>query len=97
MRSASSSILAGEIRAMRTDRTFLAFRLAALAKRLPVFLQQQVGAHPRVKLLRNLGLDQRLSLAIGDPVVLALQPQLNAHQHMRTVRGHRRHRRNLAE
>ena len=66
MRTASSPVLAGKISAMRTDGAFGAFRLAALAKRLPMLLQQQVGSLPRVKLFRNLRLDQRLRLAIGN-------------------------------
>ena len=97
MRPASSPVLAGKISAMHPDRTFLAFRLAALAKRLAMFLQQQVGTLPRVKLLRNLSFDQRLRLTVCDRVALPLQPVLNANQHMRTIRGHRRNRRNLAE
>ncbi len=94
---ASSSILADEISAMQSDRAFLTFRFAALANRLPVFLQQQVGTLPRVKLLENLSIDQRLGLTVCDRVALPLQPVLNANQHMRTIRGHRRNRRNLAE
>ena len=77
-----SAILAREISAMRADRAFPAFRLASLANRLPMLFQQQIGPHPRVKLLRNLLLDQRLCLAIGDSVIFSLQSQLNSHQHL---------------
>src|SRR5262245_45018640 len=83
----TSPVLSAVKHARAADRTLFTFWLGAFANLLAVALQQQVCAHPGMKLWRDLCFDGLLGFTVGHTIVLALTTELDTHQHMRTVGG----------
>jgi hypothetical protein len=79
--------VASEVRAGGADGALRAFWHCTLAKCVAVAFQEQIGADPRVKLLRNFRHDSLLCFAVCHSVAFAFQSSLDSHEDVRAVRG----------
>lgn len=79
------SLLPTKVRAACFHTALLALWLCPLTDVLAMAFQQQIGSHSRVESGGYLSFDGLLSFVVGDSVIFALLPALQAHQNMRAV------------
>jgi len=68
--------------------TLIALRVGALADRLAVLFEQQIGSGTCFEGSGGLGGDGFLGLAVGHRIVFALSTEEDAHENLRAVGGH---------